>query len=341
VAAACDDSSSQFEVTVFEVSSGNLVCQFAEKHEGREKRKNEGGIITAIAFAHDGRTLATTSHTLSGSTLVGKVRLWELATGKERRQWQAPSYHHDALAFSPNSRMLVTAGDDTSLWDVATGKELCRLRGHQGAIAAVAFAPDGKLIATASNDTTVLLWDISKYVQAPMPAAPLTAGELQALWSDLASPDAGKAYAALAALESRPDQAVSLLRLQLPPIAVKADAQKTTRLIADLDNSEFAVRQKAAQELQKLGELAEPELRKALADKPPLEVQQRIQQLLERVTGVRTAERLQEYRAIEVLERIGTAAARQALKSLAEGTPGPLRTREAQEALRRLQQSDR
>ncbi len=47
-------------------------------------------------------------------------------------------------------------------------------------------------------------------------------------------------------------------------------------------------------------------------------------------------DRLREYRAIEVLERIGTPEAQKVLQTLADGAPGALTTETARGALERL-----
>src|SRR5260370_21914726 len=39
------------------------------------------------------------------------------------------------------------------LWDVASGKELHRLAGHGAAVTAALFSPDGRLLATAGSDS--------------------------------------------------------------------------------------------------------------------------------------------------------------------------------------------
>lgn len=63
--------------------------------------------------------------------------------------------------------------------------------------------------------------------------------------------------------------------------ATAADSEKITRWIADLDNNQFAVREKATRELEKLGESAQPALRKALEDHPKSEARKRLERLTE------------------------------------------------------------
>ena len=70
---------------------------------------------------------------------------------------------------------------------------------------------------------------------------------------------------------------------------------------------------------------------------PQPEVRRRLERLLQVLEGVvASGERLQAVRAVEVLEQIGTAEAKQLLQSLASGAPGARLTQEAKASLERL-----
>ena len=82
------------------------------------------------------------------------------AASEPRNQLVLDIGHHTApitaLAFTPDSRQLVSASEDKTirLWDLATGKTLRVIRGvsgppHFGEIGAMALAPDGRLLAAA------------------------------------------------------------------------------------------------------------------------------------------------------------------------------------------------
>ena len=82
---------------------------------------------------------------------------------------QAPAHPHrphpggDRVAFSPDGRLLATAGGDGTarLWDPATGKRLRTLTGHTGEVLAVCGVQPGRAAARhrRRHDKTARLWD--------------------------------------------------------------------------------------------------------------------------------------------------------------------------------------
>src|SRR5262249_12923697 len=61
------------------------------------------------------------------------------------------------------------------------------------------------------------------------------------------------------------------------------DRKRIDKLLGDLDGESFQTREKAGQELEKLGNDAKPFLRAALKAKPALEARRRIEALLEKL----------------------------------------------------------
>jgi WD40 repeat protein len=284
-----------------------------------------------LAFSPDGKML---------TSLAGRednvVRLLDVATGRERRRLEGHAGWVSEAVFSPDGKTLATRSHDRTvrLWEVATGRERQRLEGHRGLVNALAFSADGRLLATAGGDVTVLVWNATG--GRPDGVARLSAEELQALWDDLAHADAGRAFRAIGTLTASPAQGVPLLQELLRPI-VRPNPDQVARLVSDLDSATFAVREKAADELEKMEELAAPHLRKALASEPSAEVRRRAKEMLDRIEEeVFSPNALRGWRALEVLERIDVPEARRLLEELAKGAPEARLTRGAKETLERL-----
>jgi WD40 repeat protein/serine/threonine protein kinase len=129
------------------------LWDLADGHEIRLFKGHERD-VQSVAFSPDGILLA------SAGSHDQTVRIWEVATGKELHCLRHNT-RVDHVAFLPDSRHVVSAGDDASsrMWDVKTGKQVRTFEGHKGPVSGVAVSPNGRRIASASADRTVRLWD--------------------------------------------------------------------------------------------------------------------------------------------------------------------------------------
>jgi hypothetical protein len=291
-----------------------------------------GNGYDCVSFSPDGKWLALGCHD-------GTVRLWDHATGRELRTLQRvpalkPESGTVAIAFSADGRNLAASnGRDIRIWEIVTGKERRRLA---AAASCLAFAPNSLTLASGGWDTTALLWDLTgASSQGPGKPVQPSAQELARLWADLAGDDVPAAYRALGRLSAAPEPSVPYIRERTRPVA--ADEALIARKIADLESDRFEVREEATRELEERGDLAEPALRKVLTMKPSLEIRRRVEALLDKQEKrLLSGERLRAWRAVEVLEAIGTPEARQVLEKLAQGAEAAQLTREARAALDRL-----
>jgi hypothetical protein len=171
---------------------------------------------------------------------------------------------------------------------------------------------------------------------------PLTAKQLESAWADFGlSDDAGteKALEGIEAMMATPKLAVPFLKDRLKPVPAP-DGKRIQQLIADLDGKDFKTRDKAAKELEALGPLAAPALEKLLQEKLPLDLQRRVETLLERGENKSlTVDELRAIRGIEVLRGIGNAEAVVVLEALAKGADGAVITAQARKALSGLKPS--
>jgi WD40 repeat protein len=244
-----------------------------------------------------------------------------------------------AAAVSPDGRTVATITGDGTLhfWDGGSGKVLVERKGLSPGSRLLVFAPDGKTLATAGPDLGATLWDVPG-LDAKERFAPkeVTAEALSDLWKDLAGDDAPRAWQAILTLASAPKEALPFVKKQLEPGAAPG-AKQLARWIADLDAEQFADREKATEELVRAGKAAEDAVKKALANKPTAEARQRLDFVLSKLNGTLgpNPEEIRAARAVELLEKVGTADARRILEEIAKGNDVRL-TAEARSALGRL-----
>lgn len=289
-------------------------------------------VFPNIAFSPDSRLLAITRSDCM-------MCLMDAATGDVVRTLGAAEGPMTAPpVFTPDGRLLVTAVHGLiQVWEVATGGEIARRQGHRGDIDGLVVSGDGRCVATVARDHTILVWDLTRLVPGERPRAPLTAAELDAAWGELASPNAANGRHAIELLTAVPAQALALVQKRLPPAPVP-DGKQVARWLNDLGSDNFKQRERAAEELGRLGEVVGPALRKALAANPPLEARRRLEDLQKKLNpAILPPGTLQVVRAVQVLEALASHEAQGVLQELSRGAPGVRVTDEAAATLRRLE----
>lgn len=307
------------------VGSGGTVKILAVK-DGRLLKEIKTGEYEArgLAFSPDGQTLLTTAS-------LRNVALWEIATGQLIRTEAVETYQ-----FSPDNRFLVSSNGDSNIafLDLYSGKTVRECKSGAAAASNFTFAPDGKHLAAGYNDCTVVIWD------TPSPSADTAfkGKRLGELWADLEAGPAQPAYAAIGVFAADPIRALPFLNERMKP-AERLDKKNLSRWTDDLGHDDFSRREQAERELYLVGTEAEEMLLAALKKAPALEAKVRIERLLKKIDRERMlpapAERAQ-VRAVQAVERVGTAEARTLLRRLSEGDAAAPRTIAAQDALRRL-----
>ena len=99
--------------------------------------------MTSLVASHDSRWIVTAS-------LDDHIIVWDTSSGAVLHEWSVCQHGVSALALSPDSRQLVSAGGSRTLaiWAINDGvQKVAELEGHTDVVGTCAWSPDGALIA--------------------------------------------------------------------------------------------------------------------------------------------------------------------------------------------------
>ncbi len=174
--------SASFDGTVrlWDVASGKELRTFS--HTSR---------VYAVAFSPDGRQFISGcgGNALKDGAVFDPinciVRLWDIETGREVRQFRGHTAGIRAVAWSPDGRYIVsgTSGEHFGvdqwqppsevgirLWEAATGSQRCRFN-TPNSISGLAFAADSAQFLSGGGNGSLGLWELPPSLTSPGAAA--------------------------------------------------------------------------------------------------------------------------------------------------------------------------
>ena len=131
-------------IKLWEVTNWNLVSTLTDSG-------------SALAFSPNSRWIA------SRSSKENTVKIWEVATGRLSRSLTGHDNNVEAVAFSPDGRLLASASSDRTIriWSVEDGREI-RVLNKEEYSDDVEFSPDGRWLAGSFVASHVIkLWDVA------------------------------------------------------------------------------------------------------------------------------------------------------------------------------------
>ena len=115
--------------------------------------------MMTVAFRLDGRLLVSVQHYGIG--------VWDVETGKRRREIRPPAGYGSIACIAPDGRTLAivscSAGQDAILlYDLESGKEALVLQPRDEGVRLLHFSPDGTKLFTGFDRGSGIIWDVRR-----------------------------------------------------------------------------------------------------------------------------------------------------------------------------------
>ncbi|MCC3441460.1 MAG: AAA-like domain-containing protein [Microcoleus sp. PH2017_03_ELD_O_A] len=164
----------QASIEIEQNGSDALLLAVSQKNESSEALSE--ALLRAIASGKKLRTLVENKQHLeqypaTRPLLALQVILDEISKKQQikapslpprKMNWQAHTGAVTSICFSPDGKILATAGidDRVRIWNFY-GQKIAEWKALQQSVNMVSFSPDGKFLATAGSDSTVKFWNLS------------------------------------------------------------------------------------------------------------------------------------------------------------------------------------
>ena len=140
--------------------SADRTVKVWETHSGKNIRTFEvPGLVYAVAFSPNGRTIAASSFLDDESSIF----LWDRETGKEERKLNHPGGSW-SIHFSPDGHFLVSGGYNDGkvmIWDLQSGEPIQTLSSPEPqTIRSLSLSPDGQFLVSGHTRGPLPLWNM-------------------------------------------------------------------------------------------------------------------------------------------------------------------------------------
>lgn len=222
-------------------------------------------------------------------------------------------------------------------WDLRSGKHVHEVQAHQESAHCVVFAPDSKTFASGSENGTIRVGPVPRFAAPARENLKPGELDVLGNDLSGKAPVAFRAVCRLATAPGTFAWMKERLKPVKPDAeSHKKWERRLTTLLADLGDDDFTKREKAGEELKTLGPDAIPALRRILDGKPSVDLRKRCRDLVDELLAWNPdPESLKVIRTVQVLEMIHSPEARQLVEELSKGAEEALLTREAKAALER------
>lgn len=285
----------------------------------------------SVLFTKDGRTVIVPGDR--------ELVLIEAATGGVRERLTTPCQSLSAIALSPDGRFAAGVdafGPRAVVVDLVTRKVVKVLRWAFGRALGVKSAGGRLFVAGFEGSVRVFDWPKT----GPPKWGPPAAKDRELIW-DMLNGDPKFAHLSIGGLAKDPAWTMPRIRDALKPaMRPKEEMQRhIASLVRQLGEDDFDRREAAFRELVKLAPRLGTEVLRAGRAATDPDVKWRLSRVRETVGGADGSLSVKAVRCLELLERIGTAEAREVVAAVAKGDPDAALTRDAKDTLARMEAS--
>jgi len=149
------------------------------------ERFSFSGLSEIMVLAGHGGWITCIAHFPKSSAFITGARdrtlkVWDAATGKEKKTVQVVGEPPAALWISPDERLVAMgsaqSGVPVKMLDLESGRFVGNVQAHEGSVTAIAFSPDGARVLIVEGKGVARLWEVPRFkVEATFKLPPHTA----------------------------------------------------------------------------------------------------------------------------------------------------------------------